>query len=292
MTAPCALCGSTDGTTLHTAEGTGYGYVRCAGCGTGRIDPMPKPAVLDELYGEGYFVDGGPRGGYEDYEADAPLHRRTARRRLRSLRGALPRHDHRPRRLVDVGSGTGYVVAEAARAGWDVVAVERSGWAAERIRDRGVPVVADLAAAPFGPGTVDAVTFYQSLEHLPDPAAALEAAAGLLRPGGVVVCETWDLDSRTARAAGRLWHQFSPPSVLWLFDPASGARLVRRAGLEPVSWRLSPKVVSLASAAGHATARMPAPLRAAVRLARPLTTRMPLPYALDDLVTFVARRAG
>lgn len=45
----------------------------------------------------------------------------------------------------------------------------------------------------------DAITFFQSLEHLLDPWDHLAIAADVLDPGGVVVIETWDNTSRVAR---------------------------------------------------------------------------------------------
>lgn len=263
-----------------------YAYRCCRHCGLGEIDP--KPAGDAEVYDRGYFVNGGGRAGYDDYDADEYWHRRTARHRLARVvtaRGPLP--DRTPPSVVDVGTATGFFPDEARSAGWRAYAVERSEWAAARTRSRGIRTEPDLTAyadlAPSRTETgLDAVTFFQVLEHLDDPAAALRQAADLLTPGGIVVCETWDADSRTARAFGTRWQQLSPPSVLWLFTADSAGRLVERAGLQRVSWRPTVKAVSLATVAGQALGnRLP-------DLARPIARRVALPYAFDDLVTFVA----
>jgi len=289
VTGPCPACGAGGTTVLRGPDADGWGYLRCTGCGLGRVDPLPAPDQLAAVYDREYFLDGGSRGGYQDYEADARVHRRTARRRLDRVEA-----HHRPTAgrpvLVDVGAATGHLAAVAAERGWDPVAVEPSAWAADQARARGVVVVPSLDDVPHGPGAVDVVTFFQSLEHVPDPVGDLARAAALLRPGGLVVSETWDLSSRTAQAAGAAWQQLTAPSVLWLLDPASGAALVRRAGLEPVSWRRSPKSVSLATVLGQlAPAGVPG-LGRVLQRAVPVTSRVPVPYPLDDLVTFVARR--
>lgn len=57
----------------------------------------------------------------------------------------------------------------------------------------------------------DAVTFFQSLEHLTRPEETLRQAHELLRPGDMVVIETWDLDSRVACLFGHHWQQVTPP---------------------------------------------------------------------------------
>ena len=46
-------------------------------------------------------------------------------------------------------------------------------------------------------GDFSAVTFYNVLAHIRDPIEALRTTHRLLRPGGVVVVETWDAESPT-----------------------------------------------------------------------------------------------
>lgn len=274
----CPFCGGTCLRTLSPAS-SDHTYRLCAACGAGHIDPMPADPT--GWYTRDYFVDGGARAGYLDYDADARWHRRTATLRLRRLEERLDLEATTPRRLVDVGTATGHLLDVATDMGWSATGIETSRWAADRARARGHLVHDDLTAVPDEP--LGAVTFFQSLEHLPDPAAALRRAADLLAPGGVVLCETWDLGSRTARLAGNRWQQLSPPSVLWLFTRPAMDRLARQAGLQLVSWHRSPKLVSLATVLGQS---IPATNRGtAARAARTVGQRVPIPYPLDDLVT-------
>lgn len=273
----CECCGETEHVPLVPVGGHHTRPYRiCRRCGTGHLDSGP---AVGETFDEGYFVQGGARAGYMDYEADEVWHRRTARRRLQRVAAALP--GHTPGRLIDVGAATGFVCDEARRSGWDAAAVERSAWAAERCRTRGIRVEDDLAAYQ-DEQPVDAVTFFQSLEHFPDPAGALRLSSRILRPGGVVVCETWDARSWTARLLGRRWQQLSPPSVLWLFTRAGIDHWARDHGFGLTSWRPTPKVVSLATVAGQALGGRSLPGAIGVRIG--------VPYFLDDLVTFTLVR--
>lgn len=231
-------------------------------------------------YDEGYFVAGGALGGYADYDADARTHVLVADERMGRVEQSVGRG-----RWVDVGCATGHGLAAARARGWSGVGVEASTWAAQRARARGFEVVAALDDVPWGAGSVDAVCFFQSLEHLPDPAAALASAARLLRPGGVVVCETWDRHSRLARVAGARWQQLSPPSVLWVLEPDSTAAMLRGAGLRPTSWSPSSKPVGVATVLGQVAPWLP---RAALAAAARLRVR----YRGKDLVTFVATAVG
>lgn len=284
---PCPACGAGDSDVLSPAGRPDVAYRRCRACRTGRLDPIPS-ADEREPYDAGYFINGGSRAGYADYEASEPWHRRTARSRLRRVGAASVKRRESPL-LVDVGGAVGYLADEATRIGWRAVTVEASAWAAGRATQRGLTVAPSLADLGHLAGTVDAVTFFQSLEHLPDPEDALRSAASLLRPGGVVVIETWDATSRTARLSGRRWQQLSPPSVLWLFSPGGLGAMAQRAGLEPRTWRPTPKVVSAATVVGQALAEHAPRL---VEVAEPVLSRLPVPYAFDDLITCAALKPG
>lgn len=257
-------------------------YVRCQGCGLARLDPLPAEADLAEVFDDGYFVDGGARGGYVDYDADGPTHRLNAEHRVAALPGPVGR-------LVDVGCASGYTLDEAARQGWSVAGVEVSPTVAAKARANGHRVEADLADLADLSGGVDVVTFFQVLEHLADPVAALTRAAGLLRPGGHVVVETWDAGSLVARLSGRHWQQLSPPSVVWVLDEPSAATLFGRAGLALEQWRRTGKSVSAGLVLGQLAPRLPGPLAAGARTAGRLVGGVRLRYGLGDLVTLTAR---
>lgn len=51
----------------------------------------------------------------------------------------------------------------------------------------GVDLVCDVTAVPEGDGSFDAILCSEVLEHLPEPVAALEEFARLLRPGGRLI---------------------------------------------------------------------------------------------------------
>jgi demethylmenaquinone methyltransferase/2-methoxy-6-polyprenyl-1,4-benzoquinol methylase len=101
----------------------------------------------------------------------------------------------RPRRVLDVATGTGGVALMlAARTGAEVTGVDlteqmlRRG--STRLRAAGERRVR-LAAAraeqlPFDDGAFDALTFTYLLRYVADPAATLRELARVVRPGGVV----------------------------------------------------------------------------------------------------------
>lgn len=284
----CVSCGQTSFTRRLMLEP--YAYVACRECGLIRLDPLPSEEQASRLYAREYFEEGA-WGGYRGYDADATLHQRNARRRLTLVEAHAPRTSQTGRRIIDVGCGTGYVLLEARNSGWHTVGVDVSPWVRETAGSRGIRVersleaVSDEEASP-----ADVVTFFQSLEHMPRPDMALRQARERLRPGGIVVLETWDTESRIARLMGRHWQQATPPSVLYLFGRRTLTRLLQATGFRVRVYRAASKYVSVGLVSGLLSHKYPA-LRWADRLLRRTgIASWGFRYSLGDLVTVVAVR--
>lgn len=109
--------------------------------------------------------------------------------RLPYFKRILGGHPHR--RVLDVGSGGGFVAA-GLDVGAHIVAVDRSRRALEDATSAGVSPVAaaDAAHLPFTDGSFDAVICSEVLEHVPDPAKAIAEAARVSAPGGLFLFST------------------------------------------------------------------------------------------------------
>ena len=194
-------------------------------CGVSTTDPWPSGAELDRAYAGAYR----PEGGRFSWLGDALLRR---------ARGSLARRLDRiapPGRILDVGAGDGALLDALRRAGRDAVGVERRA-------SRPDVVEADLDELD---GDWAAVVFWHSLEHLPKPAAALERAAALLAPRGVLVVAVPNSASLQARAFGERWFALDLPRHLVHLTAAALLRRLRGLGLglERVSYVRGGQVV-------------------------------------------------
>ena len=94
----------------------------------------------------------------------------------------------RPRRVLDLGAGTGLLTGVLLTAGHEVVAVDPAGQMLAELRARYPQVTAhvgDAEAVPLPDGSVDAVVAGQAA-HWFDPEPAAVQLRRVLRPGGVV----------------------------------------------------------------------------------------------------------
>ncbi len=102
-------------------------------------------------------------------------------------------------RVLDVGCGGGILADAMARRGADVLGIDLSTKALRvaelhaleaqtpRVHYREVSIE---ALAVEQPGTFDAVTCMEMLEHVPDPGSVVRACAALVKPGGWVFFST------------------------------------------------------------------------------------------------------
>jgi SAM-dependent methyltransferase len=206
----CPWCG----TALPPAERGVFHVKHCPTCGVGVTRPRPSADDLAAAYGPAYRP---PEGRFLGL-ADALL-RRTRSALARRIDAIAP-----PGRVLDIGAGDGTLLAALRARGREAVGLERAGrQAAPDIRDADIE---DLD------GGWAAIVLWHSLEHLPEPARVLAAAAERLAPGGVLIVAVPNLDSIQARMFGERWLALDlPRHLVHLPAPALVDRL-RTLGLD------------------------------------------------------------
>jgi SAM-dependent methyltransferase len=139
-------------------------------------------------------------------------------------------------RLVEIGPGPGTFALAARRAGFDVTGIEMDSRSCEHLRTIGIEAVQSdsphqaLEALP--PSRV--IAMWHVLEHLTDPWAALDAAAGNLEPGGVLAVAVPNPKSFQFRITRGRWPHVDAPRHLFLIPARLLEERARTAGLELV----------------------------------------------------------
>ena len=142
-----------------------------------------------------------------------------------------------PRRILDLGCGTGWTSRFLARAGYAVkgvdIATEAIAAARQLAAAEGVAgvefVVGDYESAAEA-GTFDYVLFYDALHHAEDEAAAVAAAWRALRPGGALICFEPGSGHSRSRTSRRAVEEFGvhekdmPPAKIAALGRAAGFR--------------------------------------------------------------------
>ncbi len=215
---------------LHTTEDLAefgeYGTVLCLACTVARTVPAPR----DDERKISADVAAQAMSSWQQLVLNEFIGERV--RRVRSL---LP-SGRRPV-VADVGGGACAFANALARSECDVLVFEPNP-ANEKFADvtNGVRFVAapfdDVAAqrAQIADGSLDAITMWHSLEHVPDPAATLALARRLLRPGGVIYVCVPNLDALQADFGDNRWCYLDIPHHVTHFTPEGLAAALERAG--------------------------------------------------------------
>jgi SAM-dependent methyltransferase len=273
----CPLCGQDDADALWS-RGDAH-YVRCRACSLVYENPRLTERGLVRFYSaKSYFVaeEGSPpTSGYQDYESQ------VTRDLLEEYFDIVQSHAPGPGALCDVGCGPGGLLRIARDRGWQACGVEISSWAARRARDEGLDVhEGSLSHARFPDDAFDAVTMFDVLEHLAQPGEVLHEVFRILKPGGVFVAETPNVDGFFARHVYReRAHLVKPRAHICLYGPRSARRLVS-------GERFSSAVVSTFPYCRRIT---PGYLKSLVT-SRLVPGRAPVQLTLDDSLRLVCRK--
>jgi SAM-dependent methyltransferase len=144
---------------------------------------------------------------------------------------------------------------------------------------------ADLPEAHF-----DVVTMWDVIEHLTDPRSALGQVHHLLKPGGLVVVHTIDIESLFARLMGPRWPWLMEMHVYY-FSRHTLRTMLEQSGFEVISDKPQGRYLRLGYLANRVGALMPIVGRPVEWLVTKLGLRgVAVPIDLGDLFTAYARK--
>jgi 2-polyprenyl-3-methyl-5-hydroxy-6-metoxy-1,4-benzoquinol methylase len=221
----CPTCGATEA--VHELDKDHMRLVRCPVCGLVYVTPTFDEAHYREVYASPEYQDIVRDLGIKshDYRVE-----RFGQERVALMRPHL--RSERPRYL-DVGCSTGFVVEAARAAGWDAIGLDLNPSAIEFGRSRGLDLrTAALDDAGFDPASFDAVSLFDVLEHLIDPADTLRSCIRLLRPGGIVFLYVPNYDSASRLLMGKDAHFIWPTHHLNYYTPSTIRDLLARHDLD------------------------------------------------------------
>lgn len=237
----CNLCGGDDSAPVFVLPDYLLGrsdvaatIVRCKSCGLLYQNPRPTLAEMAHYYPPEYelYV---PESKIRE---TSRLLERAVQYGIRKRMGYVTRYKHSGR-LLDVGCASGVFLGGMQKAGgWELYGVEINPDAARMAREQcHIDVrTGTLEQAAFASGFFDAITLWDVLEHLHDPAATLREIHRVLKRGGVLVIRVPNAASWDARLFGRYWAGLEPPRHLYVFTPDTLRALVTANGLSPQVW--------------------------------------------------------
>jgi 2-polyprenyl-3-methyl-5-hydroxy-6-metoxy-1,4-benzoquinol methylase len=213
VTEACPICASAK-TRIRYPLST-YNIARCDDCGFEFHDGFGGGGGEGGTFDADYYTKVQSKAfelQFDDYTKDpsAPVFARWLDR-IAALGGMG--------RLLDVGSALGTFLRIAEAQGFAAEGVEISKFASDFAREKhGLKVFnGDLEQFGGKDASFDAITFWDSIEHVTHPLQNLRTARRLLRPGGVLLLTTDNFDCLIADVA-RLMYRTTGGAVKYAME--------------------------------------------------------------------------
>lgn len=220
----CHVCGSNLVTKFSEVKdvqtGDKFSLLVCENCGLGHT--FSSPENLAPYYAEYH----GRRHGFTTDYCDF--------RRIRWVEKSVESNGN-PRKLLDVGCGSGTFLKTAKRRGWLAVGTEMN---IENFQDSGLEVYEDLdkIREKYAAASFDAITLWHTLEHFKNPRAILMKARELLAENGSLLVAVPDFGGFQSQMFGQNWLHLDMPRHLFHFNFNALRTLLKQCGFS-VKWR-------------------------------------------------------
>lgn len=197
-----------------------YSLLKCQDCHFITIFPFPDKDSLTNYYKTTYWDK--PKNESYDIRLK-PL--------IRFLNSRFPGKS----KLLDWGCGDGKWIRLADKYGFDSVGIDEFAEMVDHDRDI---IKGDITSPELTNEKFDIITSFHVIEHLSDPVGEFNMAFAKLKPGGLMIVETPNIDSFSFKIFRKKWQPLHVPEHLNFFSPKTLETMISKAGgiLEDISF--------------------------------------------------------
>jgi len=133
-------------------------------------------------------------------------------------------------KILDIGAGTGDFLLTAKNDGWETIGVEPSDRAKNIAKQKGISFVEEISALENH--SLDVITMWHVLEHVPDLENQIKELKRLLKPTGTLIIAVPNYKSFDANHYQTFWAAYDVPIHFWHFSKKSIQLLFERVDME------------------------------------------------------------
>lgn len=200
----------------------------CANCGFVFTSPRPHNADLGAYYeSDEYISHSNTKKGLISrlYQS---VRNRTLAQKLELINSRQAKGS-----LLDIGCGTGEFLNVVQGDGWKVRGIEPGDKARQSAIDNyKLDVRPEEALKQIEAGSMDVITMWHVLEHVPDLAGRLQELKSILKEKGLLIVAVPNRNSHDAAYYGKDWAAYDVPRHLWHFRPQDIRALFAPHGFE------------------------------------------------------------
>jgi 2-polyprenyl-3-methyl-5-hydroxy-6-metoxy-1,4-benzoquinol methylase len=217
----------------------GYTIFECKKSGRRFLEINDTANHIKEVYSDNYFFEG--KQGYPNYLDGKDLLIRYGINYAKIVSEYI-----KSGKVLEVGCAAGFILKGFEQSGWDCYGIEPNETMATYGRDNlNLNIINGDLETFQSIEKFDLISMIQVIGHLYDVDKALLKVSDLLKEGGAVIVESWDMNSTFAKIMGKYWHEYSPPSVVNWFSDDTLTQLFKHSGFNLVAKGRPSKKISI-----------------------------------------------
>lgn len=214
----CHYCSSSHTKMYLPVDGV-YALYICTACSLVFTHPRPRLAAIGHVNDQKYDSDDEKESRLAMYEKEYT----RAKNHVLEIQKYVVSGT-----LLDIGCSYGICVKAANDLGFDASGIEPARHAAAYAKKvLHVHVFqTTIQKAHIKSNSFDVITLYDVLEHIPDIKSFLKEIRRILKPNGLLVVQSPNIESFAARILKTRWNWLLIPHHLWHFTPTSLLRVL------------------------------------------------------------------
>ncbi|HTF04489.1 MAG TPA: class I SAM-dependent methyltransferase [Bacteroidia bacterium] len=212
----------------NTVSKKTFDLQECGVCGFVFTSPRPQNSDLGAFYeSDEYISHSNTKKGIVSrlYQS---VRNRTLKQKLQLIGSRQAKGQ-----LLDIGCGTGEFLNAAQLDGWKVRGIEPGDKARQAAKENyNLDVQPEESLKQIAPESMDVITMWHVLEHVPDLAGRLQELKSILKKDGLLIVAVPNRNSHDAAHYGKHWAAYDVPRHLWHFRPQDIRALFAPHGFE------------------------------------------------------------
>lgn len=182
-------------------------------------DPQPSQENLKSYYESDDYIShtDSKRSLFEK------LYQAVRKISLQKKLNLIAKYQPQKGRLLDIGAGTGEFLKLANSNGWQSIGIEPSEKARKIAISKGVSF--EESMWQIDNNSVDVITMWHVLEHVPDYKSQFSELKRMLKTSGTILIAVPNYKSYDAKIYGEYWAAFDVPRHLWHFSKEAIKRI-------------------------------------------------------------------
>ncbi|OJJ17418.1 methyltransferase [marine bacterium AO1-C] len=231
----CPVCGKNEFKDFltcqdYTVTQEQFNIVQCTNCGFKFTNPRPDEAHIGKYYqSEDYISHSNTKKGL--------VNRAYHVVRNRALKGKLKLVNElgkqQPKKLLDIGCGTGFFLNTCKADGWEVWGSEPDPKTRKfAIEQVGIEIQQDIFTENFQPQQFSIITMWHVLEHVHQLDKTIQRLRELLNDQGTLVVAVPNANAHEAQKFKATWAAYDVPRHLYHFAPETLTPLFEKSGFK------------------------------------------------------------